>query len=121
MSELADNAPRTIPRPNTWTAWARTEDWWAIFIGLGLIVIAVAAVAAGADLKWLAVAPQKWHTLPEVAQQLRGHATQYLALFAVWVVLLGIGANALGHRPAQFVPPFALVFVVSLVLYTLGQ
>jgi uncharacterized membrane protein YadS len=120
MSQLADNA-RTIPRPNTWTAWARTEDWWAIFIGVGLIVVAVAALASGADLKWIAVAPQKWHTLSEVAQQLRGHATQYLALFAVWAVLLGIGANALGHRPAQFAPAFALVFVLSLVLYALGQ
>jgi uncharacterized integral membrane protein (TIGR00698 family) len=121
MSELADNAPRAIRRHNAWTAWTRTEDWWAIFIGVGLIVLAVGALAAGTDLKWIAVAPQKWHTLSEVAQQLRAHATQYLVLFALWAVLLGIGANALGYRPTQFVPGFALLFVLSLVLYALGQ
>ena len=121
MSELADNAPRAIRRPNAWTGWTRTEDWWAIFIGVGLIVLAVGALAAGTDLKWIAVAPQKWHTLSEVAQQLRAHATQYLVLFALWAVLLGIGANALGYRPTQFVPGFALLFVLSLVLYALGQ
>jgi uncharacterized membrane protein YadS len=120
MSELADNAPRTIRR-HAGTAWARTEDWWAIFIGVGLIVVAVGALAAGTDLKWIAVAPQKWHTLAEVTQQLRAHASQYLALFGVWAVLLGIGANALGYRPTQFVPAFALVFVLSLLLYALGQ
>ncbi|HEY7997146.1 MAG TPA: putative sulfate exporter family transporter, partial [Steroidobacteraceae bacterium] len=121
MSELADNAPRAIRRHNAWTAWTRTEDWWAIFIGVGLIVLAVGALAAGTDLKWIAVAPQKWHTLSEVAQQLRAHATQYLALLVLWAVLLGIGANALGYRPTQFVPGFALLFVLSLVLYALGQ
>jgi uncharacterized membrane protein YadS len=121
MSELADNAPRTIRRHDVGTAWARTEDWWAIFIGVGLIVVAVGALAAGTDLKWIAVAPQKWHTLAEVTQQLRAHASQYLALFGVWAVLLGIGANALGYRPTQFVPAFALVFVLSLLLYALGQ
>ena len=120
MSELADNAPRTIRR-HAGTAWARTEDWWAIFIGVGLIVVAVGALAAGTDLKWIAVAPQKWHTLAELTQQLRAHASQYLALFGVWAVLLGIGANALGYRPTQFVPAFALVFVLSLLLYALGQ
>jgi uncharacterized membrane protein YadS len=120
MSELADNAPRTIRR-HAGTAWARTEDWWAIFIGVGLIVVAVGALAAGTDLKWIAVAPQKWHTLAEVTKQLRAHASQYLALFGVWAVLLGIGANALGYRPTQFVPAFALVFVLSLLLYALGQ
>jgi hypothetical protein len=72
MSELADNAPPAIRRHNAWTAWARTEDWWAIFIGVGLIVVAVGALAAGIDLKWIAVAPQKWHTLSGAALSTSG-------------------------------------------------
>jgi uncharacterized integral membrane protein (TIGR00698 family) len=121
MTELIDNSPATLKRSSPWSALARTEDWWAILIGVGLIVLAVGAVAAGLNLKWLAVAPQKWSTLTEVRQQLAAHAPQYLALFAMWALLLGTGANALGYRPLRFVPAFALLFVASLLLYQLGQ
>jgi uncharacterized integral membrane protein (TIGR00698 family) len=36
-------------------------------------------------------------------------------------VLLGIGTTALGYKLSRFLPAFALVFVVSLVLYFIGQ
>jgi uncharacterized integral membrane protein (TIGR00698 family) len=121
MPELIENPPATIRRSAAGSALLRTEDWWAICIGIGLIVLAVGALAAGFNLKWLAVAPQKWSAASEVAQQLRAHAPQYLALFVLWAVLLGVGANALGYPPARFVPAFALLFVVSLLLYLLGQ
>ena len=44
-----------------------------------------------------------------------------LVLFALWAVLLGIGTSAIGFRFSRFLPAFALVFVVSLVLYFIGQ
>jgi len=121
MAEIVERNPNALRREGTGSALTRTEDWWAIWIGIGLIVLAVGLLAAGSSLKWLAVAPQKWTHLSELAVQLRKHATQYLALFALWSVLLGIGANALGHRPARFLPAFALLFVVCLLLYALGQ
>jgi hypothetical protein len=41
----------------------RKEDWWAIWIGLGLVAVAIALFANGSSIKWLAVAPQKWSHL----------------------------------------------------------
>jgi uncharacterized membrane protein YadS len=69
----------------------------------------------------VAVAPTKWSHVSEAFAQLRDHASQYLALFALWAVLLGIGTTALGFRLSRFLPAFFLVFAVSLVLYFLGQ
>ena len=42
------------------------EDWWAIWLGCGLIAAAILLFANGGSIKWLAVAPQKWSHLPDV-------------------------------------------------------
>jgi uncharacterized membrane protein YadS len=113
MAELIEKQAQTLRR-ETGSQLFRQEDWWAIWIGLGL-------VANGSSLKWVAVAPTKWSHVGEAFAQLRDHASQYLALFALWAVLLGIGTTALGFRLSRFLPAFILVFAVSLVLYFLGQ
>ncbi|MFC1725055.1 YeiH family protein [candidate division KSB1 bacterium] len=40
-----------------------TEDWWAVWLGLGIIFTALLFFFAGSSLKQLAVKPPKWETL----------------------------------------------------------
>jgi uncharacterized integral membrane protein (TIGR00698 family) len=124
MSERAETLPlpqERAARPSALRELIGKEDWLAIWIGLGLVLAAVALVALGGSIKWLAIAPQKWHSLPEAIAQVREHALQYLALFAVWSVLFGLGVRALGFRVVDFVASFSGVYLVALVLYVLGQ
>src|SRR6185312_2121150 len=106
---------------SVWRELISKEDWWAIWIGLGLVIAAVFAFSQGASLKWIAVAPQKWSTFADLGTQFAANWPRFLALFALFAVLFGIGIAALGLRIAQFVPAFATLFLVSLAIYTLGQ
>jgi uncharacterized membrane protein YadS len=120
MAELIEDRGQTLRRASGLQLF-RQEDWWAIWIGLGLVAVAVLLLANGSSIKWVAVAPTKWSHPSEAVAQLRAHTSQYLALFALWSVLLGIGTSALGFKLSRFLPAFALVYVVTLLLYFLGQ
>ena len=108
MNEIAQSQVHVPKRESAWAEFIRKDDWWAIWIGLGLVVVAAGLVASGGSLKWLAVAPQKWKAWPDAVGQVRQHAAQYLALFALWanvdesflIGLLVLAASAVGRvRP----------------------
>jgi len=84
MAEIAEHA-RSSPysRPSAWAELIRKEDWWAIWIGLGLVAVAIALSANGSSIKWIAVAPQKWTHLANATAQLQQHGIQYAALFVL--------------------------------------
>jgi len=122
MTDIAEHTgPDVTPRESLWGELIHKEDWWAIWIGLGLIVVAAALFVDGSSLKWIAVAPLKWHHPAEVTAQLREHWAQYTALLVLWAVLFGIGARGLRIKLAQFLPAFVLLYVAALALYFLGQ
>ena len=110
----------SAPSNSAWRELFAREDWWAVWIGVGLVIAAALAFANGGSIKWLAVTPQKWSTLDQIATQFGSNALRYLALFALWLVLFGIAVRVLGLRLSEFVPAFAVVFVVSALIYALG-
>jgi uncharacterized membrane protein YadS len=120
-ANAGDAAVARATPPSAWRELWVKEDWWAIWIGLGLVAVAVLLATHGSSLKWLAVAPTKWSHPSEAIAQFAAHVPQYLALYGVWIVLFGIGATALGFGVGGFLASFTLVYVVSIVLYFIGQ
>src|SRR6204780_413159 len=122
MAEITAQSP--IPRPareSSWVELIRKEDWWAIWIGLGLIIVAVGLFIAGDSMKWLAVAPQKWSHLADWTSQLRQQGLRYAALFLLWAVIFGIGAAALGIKLSRYLTAFLPLYVATGAIYFLGS
>jgi uncharacterized integral membrane protein (TIGR00698 family) len=121
MAEIAESAPsRLSARNSRWSELFRKEDWWAIWIGLGLIAVAVALFAGGSSIKWIAVAPQKWGHAADVRAQLVQHGAQFAALFVLWAAAFGLGAGALGIKITRFLPAFAAIYLAAVGIYFLG-
>jgi uncharacterized membrane protein YadS len=121
MAEIAERShSRPSSRPSPWSELVRKDDWWAIWIGLSLVAVAIALFANGSSIKWIAVAPQKWSHFADVAAQLRTHGGQYAALFLLWAVSLGAGAAALGIKLSRFLPAFLALYAAAAAIYFLG-
>ena len=121
MAEIAEHSPSRLSiRRSLWSEFKRQEDWWAIWIGLSLVGVAIGLFMNGGSIKWIAVAPQKWSHLADAGAQLQQNAARYAALFVLWAVSLGLGAASLGIKLSRFLPAFLTLYAVSAAIYVLG-
>ena len=120
MADVELRGLRLPVQESLWTELVRKEDWWAVWISLALIGVAIAKFATGGSLQWIAVAPQKWNDVAELAVQLRPQGIRYLALGLLWAVLFGTGAAALGLKFSKFLLAFIPLFVAAAAIYGLG-
>jgi uncharacterized integral membrane protein (TIGR00698 family) len=101
--------------------WTK-EDWWAVWLGLGIIVGAIAFFVAGSTLGPLAVSPpQDWTALDRVTRHFAARWPWYLLLFAVLGGAFTVSTAVMGYRVRRFVPGFTLVFVVSVLILVVSQ
>src|SRR5580698_9359349 len=81
--------------------WSK-EDWWAVWLGLGIIILAYVFYLAGSSISWVAVAPAKWSTLSELATQFSTNALRYLTLLGAFLILFTIVTSFIGQKPKAF-------------------
>ena len=95
----------------------KTEDWWSVWFGMGLVLFALAAFWSGGSIQGWAVTPPKWTHPLAVPQDLAQHAAGYLAIFLLFGVVFSLSMAIMGHSPRRFVPGFILLFAGSLVIF----
>jgi uncharacterized membrane protein YadS len=103
-----------------WKELYLKEDWWAIWLGVGIVIVAYLFFVNGSTIKWIAVTPKKWSTFAQLAGDFTGHIDQYVAQFAMWLVILCLSVRVMGHKLSEFVPSFIFVYVVSIVIFMIG-
>lgn len=103
-----------------WRELYRKEDWWAIWLGLGIVLMAWSFFTEGSSIKWLTVMPAKWSTLSDLAAHLTAEFPRYLAQFAVWLVVFSLSVRIMGHKLKEFVPAFVFVYLCSVVIISIG-
>jgi uncharacterized integral membrane protein (TIGR00698 family) len=118
----ADETPQA-PAFMGWKELYLKEDWWAIYLGIGLMLIALIAFSLNSTIvKSLVINPggTKWSSL----DQLMGHFQQNLHLYSLqllfWLVVFGISTNIMGIKLSQFLPGFIFLYVLSVIMFSIS-
>jgi len=119
---MTTNIIETTDRsPSVWQEFWSKEDWWAVWLGLGIVILASVLYLAGSSISWIAVAPAKWSTWSQLAAQFSKNGIKYLALLGVFLVLFTIVISFIGQKPKAFIPSFIFIFILSTIIYTAGS
>jgi uncharacterized integral membrane protein (TIGR00698 family) len=123
MSRVDTDIGDVAYRQESWgwrELWLK-EDWWAIWLGLAIIAIAYLLFTNGTSLRWLAVTPAKWSTLDQLTAHFENNALRYLVQFLAWSAILSVAMAALGYRVRDFIAAFVLLYLLSVMIFALGQ
>ncbi len=112
------------PRHVGWKELYLKEDWWAVWLGFGLMVLAILFFEGGGSgtLKALAINPGglKWSSFDQLAGHFSQNAHLYFYQFIFWLVLFGITTRIMGVPSGRFVPGFIVLYVLSIVMFSIA-
>ena len=111
------------PVQSGWRSLYLKEDWWAIWIGLGLMAIAILLFHhRSAFLKTLAINPGglKWTSLDQLRHHFSANATIYLLQFISWLVVFGASSRIMGVKLSNFVTAFIFLYIMSIVMFAVA-
>jgi len=98
----------------------KTEDWWAVWLGLTIVLIGLVAFASGGTIKAWAVTPGTWTSPGGLLADLSQHLAGYLLVFALFGAFFAVSMRIMGHKLSHFVPGFTLLFLGSLAIMVLA-
>jgi uncharacterized integral membrane protein (TIGR00698 family) len=107
--------------PSRWTELWKKEDWWAIWLGLGIVAVALVLFPYGLGLRWLAVLPPRWTSTGQLFQHFAENWLRYAALFLFWSAAFTVALGTMGFKPRQFLPAFAFLYALAIVVFVIGQ
>lgn len=100
----------------------KKEDWWAVWLGLGIVLVAIVFFLSGSTLGPLAISPpQDWTAFSRVTEHFAGTWPRYVLLFGVFGATFTLSTTVMGFRAKQFLPGFALIFVASMLILVVSQ
>ncbi len=99
------------------------EDWWAIWIGLGIVLLGIILFLNGStELKTLAINPGgvKWVTFDQLLNHFAANAGNYLIQFVVFATVLGITCAIMGINLGRFLAGFTFLYMLSVCIFSVG-
>ena len=120
MSDEVATDQSPAPTSKGWTELWLKEDWWAIWLGLGIVIIAYFFFANGASIKWIAVKPGGWSSLDQLGADFVAKIPQYIVQFIMWLIIFCISVRTMGFKLGEFIPSFIFVYIFSIIIFSIG-
>ncbi|MFI4987605.1 MAG: YeiH family protein [Alphaproteobacteria bacterium] len=123
MSKIEAEFPShlAVAKTSGWNELWLKEDWWAIWLGLGIVLVGYILFANGSSIRWIAVTPAKWSSLDQLGAHFAANLARYVAQFLLWAAVFTVALTTLGHKVLEFLPSFAFLYLLSVVIFVLGQ
>jgi uncharacterized membrane protein YadS len=98
----------------------KTEDYWAIWLGMIVIFLAIGFFWAGGTLKPWAVTPGTWSNLGELSVDLSKHFWAFLLIFFGFGLVFAVSMKIMGRNLKQFLVGYTILFLGSLAIFYLA-
>ncbi|MCW8983713.1 MAG: hypothetical protein OQK55_00095, partial [Thermoanaerobaculales bacterium] len=99
----------------------KIEDYWAVWLGLGIVLLALVVYSTGGTIAGWAVKPGSWSTLGALGADFAKHIPHYLIIFAIFGAVFTISMVAMGRKVGRFIPGFTILFLGSTVVFYLSS
>ncbi len=98
----------------------KTEDYWAIWLGLIVIAAAMVFFWGGSTLGPWAVKPKTWSDFSALGADLSKHALGYLFIYLGFGVVFTFSMAVMGRNVKEFIAGYTILFVGSLAVFYLA-
>ena len=109
-------------KPMGWKELYLKEDWWAIYLGLSIVIAAVAFFYSDYPfLKSLSVLPPAWTDFGKLVEHFSTNIGWYALQFFLWLIIFSISTRILGFKQARYIPSFIFLYILSIITFIIGE
>jgi len=99
----------------------KKEDWWAVWLGLGLVIAALLLCFAGSSIKSIAVSVPTWTEFSTVTEFFAAQTGNLILLFIVLLAIFSVSIKIMGHKLSEFIPGFLVLFILAIAVSVIGS
>jgi uncharacterized membrane protein YadS len=94
----------------------KTEDYWAIWLGLFVVALSLGFFFAGSSIRAWAVSPGTWAEPSELGADLAAKWPGFLLVYLGFGLFFTVSIKVMGRKVGEFLGGYTLLFLGSLII-----